>query len=105
MLTRNDLLSANRQDKNAGNSGDLIKHISYLALLGELAHGRSRAAQPHIVEAHGGKSVYVSMHPHLLRARQLDHYPASTLGRAQAACFTPAPGGLGPVSGLQNQTF
>jgi hypothetical protein len=102
MLTRNDLLlSPSLQDKNAGNSGDLIKHTSYLALLYELIHRRSHAAQPHIVEAHGGKSVYVSTHRHLVTARQLDHYPASTLGRAQAACFAPAPSGLGPISGLQ----
>jgi hypothetical protein len=101
MLTRNDLLSPSLQDKNAGNSGDLIKHISYLALLHELVHSRSHTPQPHIVEAHGGKSVYVSTHRHLVKARQLDHYGGSTLGRAQAACFAPAPSGLGPISGLQ----
>jgi hypothetical protein len=101
MLTRDDLLSPSRQDKNAGNSGDLIKHISYLALLRELAHGQSPAMQFHIIEAHGGKGVYVSTHPHLRRAQQRNDYSASTLGKAQSACLAPGPGGLGPVSGLQ----
>ncbi|MGD0668807.1 MAG: hypothetical protein ABSB23_14700 [Bryobacteraceae bacterium] len=100
MLTRNDLLSSpSLQDKNAGNSGDLIKHISYLALLRELAQ-LLQSVKPHIVEAHGGKSVYVSAHRHLVSARNADRYPTSTLGAAQAACFATAPGGVGPVAGL-----
>ena len=100
MLSRNDLLSPSRQDKNAGNSGDLIKHIAYLALIRELASGHARPDQVQIVETHGGKGVYVSTHRHLSDARRLDNYPESTLGKAQAACFAPAPDGLGPVSGL-----
>ena len=28
-----------RRDKNAGNSGDLVKHTVYLAMLGELVRG------------------------------------------------------------------
>jgi hypothetical protein len=104
MLTRNDLLlSPSLQDKNAGNSGDLIKHISYLALLHELIRERSPTTTPHVVEAHGGKGVYVSAHRHFTAAQQLDYYPASTLGRAQCACFVPAPGGFGPVSGLRHR--
>jgi len=101
MLTRSDLLSTSLQDTNAGNSGDLIKHISYLALLRELGHVRPQPGQHHIVEAHGGKGVYVSTHPHLVAARRLDDYPRSTLGRAQAACFAPDPCTLGPVTGLR----
>lgn len=100
MLSRNDLLSPSRQDKNAGNSGDLVKHIAYLALIRELASRHARSEQIQIVETHGGKGVYVSTHRHLSEARHLDPYPASTLGKAQAACFAPAPDGLGPVSGL-----
>src|SRR5579863_4582720 len=100
MLSREDLLSPSRQDKNAGNSGDLIKHIAYLALIRELANWHARPEQVQIVETHGGKGVYVSTHRHLSDARQLEDYPASTLGKAQAACFAPVPVGLGPVSGL-----
>lgn len=89
------------QDKNAGNSGDLVKHIVYLALLRELARA-STGAKPHVIEAHGGKGVYVSAHPHLLKARRLEHFAPSTLGRAQAACFQRAPAGFGQVTGLAN---
>ena len=101
MITRNDLLSPSRQDKNAGNSGDLIKHISYLALLRELGRVRPIPSPNQIVEAHGGKGVYVSTHRHLVTARQVDDYPRSPFGEAQAACFAPEPSGFGPVLGLQ----
>jgi hypothetical protein len=101
MLTRNDLLSPNRQDRNAGNSGDLLKHISYLALLRELGRAPSHHRRVHIVEAHAGKGVYAATHPHLFAARQLGGYSESTLGSAQAACLAPEPGGIGHVAGLQ----
>lgn len=51
MLRRQDLTSPSRQDKNAGNSGDLVKHTVYLAMLNHLARNGRKA---HIVEAHGG---------------------------------------------------
>lgn len=57
MISRQDLTSPSRQDKNAGNSGDLVKHTVYLAMLDHLARNRQKA---HLVEAHGGKGVYVS---------------------------------------------
>jgi 23S rRNA A2030 N6-methylase RlmJ len=57
MLSRQDLTSPSRQDKNAGNSGDLVKHTAYLAMLDELVRSGRKA---HVVEAHGGKGVYVS---------------------------------------------
>ncbi len=100
MLARTDLLSPSVQDKNAGNSGDLVKHICYLALLRELAHGASPPENLQVVEAQGGKGVYVSAHHHLLKAQRCELYAASTLGRAQAACFAPPPAGLGDVAGL-----
>jgi 23S rRNA A2030 N6-methylase RlmJ len=62
MLSRKDLTSPSRQDKNAGNSGDLVKHTVYLAMLDELARAGRKA---HVVEAHDGKGVYVSSDPHL----------------------------------------
>jgi hypothetical protein len=104
MLRRDDLVSPSRQDKNAGNSGDLIKHISYLALIRELWQMRELridSGRYHIVEAHAGKGVYVSTHHHLFAARRLENYFRSTFGKAQAACFAPEPGGLGPIFGLQ----
>lgn len=101
VLTKADLLSPSEQDKNAGNSGDLIKHASYLALLREIARGRAPGAPLHVIEAHGGKGVYLSGHPHLLEAQRLPGYASSTLGKAQAGCFAPTPVGLGDVRGLQ----
>ena len=100
MLTRTDLLSPSKQDKNAGNSGDLVKHISYLALLRELARGAAPAEKLQVVEAQAGKGMHVSAHHHLLKARRCEQYAASTLGRAQTACFAPPPAGLGDVAGL-----
>ena len=97
MLSRQDVTSPSRQDKNAGNSGDLVKHTVYLAMLDELVRGGRKA---HVVEAHGGKGVYVSSNPHLRRAQQAAQYSTSALGRAQAACFAPPPDGLGAVSDL-----
>jgi hypothetical protein len=97
MLRRQDLTSPSRQDKNAGSSGDLVKHTVYLAMLNHMAqNGR----KPHIVEAHGGKGVYVSANPHLRRAREAVHYSTSFLGCAQAECFAAPPRGLGVVGNL-----
>jgi hypothetical protein len=100
MLSRQDLTSPSRQDKNAGNSGDLVKHTVYLAILNYLARDEKKA---HIVEAHGGKGVYVSSNPHLRRAREAAQYSTSVLGRAQAACFSAPPSGLGVIADLADQ--
>jgi hypothetical protein len=97
MLSRQDLTSPSRQDKNAGNSGDLVKHTVYLAMLEELVRGGRKA---HVVEAHGGKGVYVSSNSHLRKAQQAAQYSTSALGRAQARCFASPPDGLGLVSDL-----
>jgi hypothetical protein len=97
MLSRNDLLSSSRQDKNAGNSGDLVKHSAYLSLLEVLSQRGTRAQ---IVEAHGGKGVYASGHWQLREARGALGYLDSVLGREQASCFSPPPSGLGSVAGL-----
>jgi len=100
MLSRQDLTSPSRQDKNAGNSGDLVKHTVYLAVLNHLSQARRKAG---IVEAHGGKGVYVSSNPHLRRAREVAQYSTSILGQAQVECFAPPPDGLGGVGGLAAQ--
>src|SRR5687768_4756129 len=98
MLARSDLVAPSVQDKNAGNSGDLVKHVAYLTLVRELA--RTTRNTIHIVEAHGGKGVYVSTHRHLDAARQLPAYRHSSLGQSQSACFDPV-AGFGPVVNLQ----
>lgn len=98
VLTRDDLVVPSKQDKNAGNSGDLLKHTSYLALL-RVIEGASNRRDATVVEAHSGKGVYVSAHPHLLRARNLPGYTTSTLGASQASAFA-SPAGLGRVAGL-----
>ena len=54
MLRRQDLTSPSRQDKNAGNSGDLVKHTVYVTLFNHLARNGKKA---HIIEAHGGKGI------------------------------------------------
>jgi hypothetical protein len=100
MLSRQDLTSPSRQDKNAGNSGDLVKHTVYLTVLNHLARTGKKA---HIVEAHGGKGVYVSSNPHLRRAREAAQYSTSILGQAQVVCFAPSPDGLGVVADLAEQ--
>lgn len=100
MLSRQDLTSPSRQDKNAGNSGDLVKHTVYLAMLNHLSRNGKK---PHIVEAHGGKGVYVSSNSHLRRAREAVRYSTSALGQAQAECFAAPPDGLGVVANLAEQ--
>src|SRR5688500_2889245 len=96
MLTRTELVAPSLQNQNAGNSGDLVKHLAYLALAGELV---PTTAPLEIVEGHGGKGVYVSAHPHLAAARRLPGYLESSLGRAQGAAFDPTRG-MGPVGNL-----
>lgn len=102
MLSRQDLISPSRQDKNAGNSGDLVKHTVYLAMLNELVRTGAQPRQVRIVEAHRGKGVYVASNLHLRKAKQAHQYSTSPLGRAQAACFASPPGGLGIVSNLED---
>jgi 23S rRNA A2030 N6-methylase RlmJ len=100
VLRRDDLVAPSVQDKNAGNSGDLVKHSGYLALIRELARTPPSDGRLDIVEAHGGKGVYVSAHRHLMAARQTPGYGPSVLGSAQSSCFESTTG-LGPVLGLQ----
>lgn len=100
MLSRQDLTAPSRQDKNAGNSGDLVKHTVYIAMLDHFASNQKKAD---ILEAHGGKGVYVSSNAHLRRARQAAHYSTSALGRAQSTCFASPPAGLGVVTDLGDQ--
>ena len=69
-------------------------------MLNHLARNGQKAQ---IVEAHGGKGVYVSSNPHLRRAREAAQYSTSILGRAQAECFAAPPGGLGVVADLVQQ--
>ena len=97
MLSRQDLTSPSQQDKNAGNSGDLVKHTVYLAMLNELVRGGRKVS---LVEAHGGKGVYISSNPHFRKALQAAQYSRSLLGRVQAECFASPPNGLGVVSDL-----
>ena len=77
-----------------------MKHTVYLTVLNHLARTGKKA---HIVEAHGGKAVYVSSNPHLQRARDAAQYSTSILGEAQVECFTPPPDGLGVVADLAVQ--
>lgn len=74
-----------------------MKHTVYLAVLNHLARAGKKAQ---IVEAHGGKGVYVSSNPHLRRAREATQYSTSILGQAQVECFAPPPDGLGVVADL-----
>jgi hypothetical protein len=96
VLKRDDLVAPSIQDRNAGNSGDLFKHSAYLALVRKLP---GYAGRLNVVEAHGGKGVYISANRHLMAARELPSYGRSSLGLAQSALFDTAEG-LGHVSGL-----
>jgi len=98
MLRRTDLLAASVQDKNAGNSGDLVKHATYLCMLGCAPFVR----RAQVIEAHAGKGIYVSSHRHLLTAMQSTEYWKSELGQAQKQCFEEEPIGVGIVEGLEN---
>lgn len=102
MLRRSDLVSESRQNKNAGNSGDLLKHSAYLALLHELVSERAWSEELSVVEAHSGKGVYAARTPHLRTAQALPGYGKSPLGVAQDEAFLASPSGLGPVAGLVN---
>ena len=102
MLLRSDLVTVNRQNSNAGNAGDLLKHSAYLALLDELVSREPWRYELHIVEAHSGKGVYASTSSHLRDARQLPGYAASRLGVAQTAAFADPPGGFGVIAGIRD---
>ena len=94
MLLRSDLMTENKQNSNAGNGGDLLKHSAYLALLDELVSREPWHHEIHIVEAHSGKGVYAATSSHLREARQLPDYAASRLGIAQTAAFADPPLGF-----------
>jgi 23S rRNA A2030 N6-methylase RlmJ len=55
VLRRSDLMSESRQNRNAGNSGDLLKHSACLALLHELTTESPWREQLNIIEAHAGR--------------------------------------------------
>jgi len=100
MLCRSDLVSESKQNNNAGNAGDLLKHSAYLALLHELISRASWSEELSIVEAHSGKGVYAATSPNLRDAGALAGYRKSPLGIAQATAFADPPAGLGPIDGL-----
>lgn len=100
MLRRSDLVSESKQNDNAGNAGDLLKHSAYLALLHELISGPTWREGLSIVEAHSGKGIYAATSSNLRDARALAGYRKSPLGIAQANAFADPPAGLGPIAGL-----
>jgi len=102
MLLRSDLMTENKQNSNAGNGGDLLKHSAYLALLDELVSREPWHHEIHIVEAHSGKGVYAATSSHLREARQLPDYAASRLGIAQTAAFADPPLGFGAIAGIRD---
>ncbi len=101
MLRRCDLVSDSRQNKNAGNSGDLVKHSSYLALLHQMVSHPAWSDEIHITEAHAGKGVYAATSAHLRTACTIPGYRTSPLGVAQAVAFSKPPEGLGEILDLQ----
>lgn len=100
MLRRSDLASESKQNNNAGNAGDLLKHSAYLALLHELISCASWSEGLSIVEAHSGKGIYAATSPNLRDARALAGFRESPLGIAQATAFADPPAGLGPIADL-----
>lgn len=80
-----------------------MKHTGYLTLVRELTRAACGGVVD-ITEAHGGKGIYASAHPHLLAARQASGYSLSTLGVAQDACFDSVTG-VGPVRDMQPGTI
>ncbi len=48
----------NRQNKNAGNGGDLVKHTVYLATIRYLLHHRPWSEGLHLRECHAGRGMY-----------------------------------------------
>lgn len=53
MLLRSDLMTENKQNSNAGNGGDLLKHSAYLALLDELvsvSHGTTKSISWRLIQ-------------------------------------------------------
>ena len=58
-LHASDFQSPSRQNANAGNGGDLIKHSVYLALSEELREHEPWCNELHVVETHAGKGIYV----------------------------------------------
>ncbi|MFT3776243.1 MAG: hypothetical protein QM820_63675 [Minicystis sp.] len=93
-------MSESKQNSNAGNAGDLLKHSGYLALLHELIEHPTWSQELRIIEAHSGKGVYAAKSSNLRDARSLSGYAVSPLGAAQATAFAEPPTGLGPLAGL-----
>ena len=102
VLHRADLVSDSRQNKNAGNVGDLLKHSAYLALLHELTSRPPWSDEIGVVEAHAGKGVYAATHDQLRKVSSSQAYLASPLGVAQTNAFAGPPIGLGPIADLHS---
>lgn len=100
MLQQSDLIASSRQDKNAGNSGDLVKHSAYLALFDTLTSVEPWRESLHVVEAHAGKGVYVSTSPHFRDFQSSSGFALSRLGRAQCEAFRTPPDGVGVIAYL-----
>lgn len=100
VLHRAELVSDSRQNKNAGNIGDLLKHSAYLALLHELASRTPWSDEIGVVETHAGKGVYAATNYQLRRVSSSRGYLASPLGVAQTKAFASPPVGLGPIADL-----
>lgn len=101
-LHAQDFLSPSKQNMNAGNGGDLIKHSVYLALLDVL-----RARDPwrhalHVVEAHAGKGIYVPAAKEYVRVVGDSAVRRSVLCTAQQEALRPAPDGLGLIEGVRD---
>lgn len=105
MLHRSDLVSDSRQNRNAGNAGDLLKHSAYLAVLHELTSHPTWSEEVSVVETHSGKGVYAATNYQLRTVRASLGYRSSPLGVAQTAAFANPPSGLGLIEGLGVQTI
>ena len=100
-IHRTELLSGGKQDKNAGNSGDLGKHCAYLSLLATLRRTSPWRGALDLIEAHAGKGLYVPAHFHWRTFQEMDLEGHIPLVSAQVAVLAPAPVGVGPILDLQ----
>lgn len=78
----------NRQNGNAGNSGDLVKHTVYLTLLDELLKREPWRSEFRLRECHAGRGIYRPT-PDTARTVQalMGRGSETMLARAQAAAL------------------
>ena len=100
-LRRRDLQSESKQNRNAGNGGDVIKHSVYLAVLDELREHERWREQLHVLETHAGKGVYAPAAKEYAEAANDPAMRRSELCAAQKRAFACAPDGLGSVDGME----